>query len=101
MRRKQLLIAVTSPPHDCYLKRAPCDPANSSTVIMTSGLIGIFVIVTLRNPPNTIVQGLVAAVNPQTSTLTLQDGMEELMSLRDGHQLTYFSTLPGNWTSAQ
>lgn len=44
---------------------------------MASGLIGIFVIVTLRHPPNTVVQGLVAAVNPQTSTLTLQDGIDE------------------------
>lgn len=41
---------------------------------MASGLIGISVIVTLRNPPNTVVQGLVAAVNPHTSTLTLQNG---------------------------
>ena len=41
---------------------------------MASGLIGIFVVVTLKNPPNTIVQGIVAAVSPQTSTLTLQDG---------------------------
>ncbi|KAF2269896.1 YjeF N-terminal domain-like protein [Lojkania enalia] len=40
---------------------------------MASGLIGISVIVTLQNPPNTTVHGLVAAVNPQTSTLTLQD----------------------------
>lgn len=41
---------------------------------MASGLIGISVAVTLQNPPNTVVQGTVAAVNSQTSTLTLQDG---------------------------
>jgi enhancer of mRNA-decapping protein 3 len=41
---------------------------------MASGLIGISVAVTLQNPPNTIVQGTVAAVNSQTSTLTLQNG---------------------------
>ncbi|KAL5119872.1 enhancer of mRNA decapping [Pleosporales sp. CAS-2024a] len=40
---------------------------------MASGLIGISVAVTLQNPPNTIVQGTVAAVNSQTSTLTLQN----------------------------
>jgi hypothetical protein len=41
---------------------------------MASSLIGISVAVTLQNPPNTIVQGTVAAVNSQTSTLTLQNG---------------------------
>ncbi|KAF2181930.1 YjeF N-terminal domain-like protein [Zopfia rhizophila CBS 207.26] len=40
---------------------------------MASSLIGISVIVTLRHPPNTVVQGIVAAVIPSTSTLTLQD----------------------------
>lgn len=40
----------------------------------SSGLIGISVTVTLQNPPNTIVEGLVANVNAQTSTLTLQNG---------------------------
>ncbi|KAF2015013.1 YjeF N-terminal domain-like protein [Aaosphaeria arxii CBS 175.79] len=40
---------------------------------MAAGLIGISVAVTLQNPPNTVVQGIVAAVNPQTATLTLQD----------------------------
>ncbi|KAF2710132.1 YjeF N-terminal domain-like protein [Pleomassaria siparia CBS 279.74] len=54
---------------------------------MTSGLIGIFVIVTLRNPPNTIVQGLVAAVNPQTSTLTLQD----VLFPSTGHRLNSYN----------
>ncbi|KAF1948514.1 hypothetical protein CC80DRAFT_486042 [Byssothecium circinans] len=43
------------------------------TAIMASGLIGISVTVTLQNPPNTIVEGRVADVNPQTSTLTLQN----------------------------
>ncbi|KAF2740163.1 YjeF N-terminal domain-like protein [Polyplosphaeria fusca] len=38
---------------------------------MASSLVGIPVIVTLRHPPNTVVQGVVAAVNPQSSTLTL------------------------------
>ncbi len=41
---------------------------------MASGFIGISVIVTLQNPPNTLVHGVVAAVNPQNATLTLQDG---------------------------
>ncbi|KAJ4343508.1 enhancer of mRNA decapping [Didymella glomerata] len=40
---------------------------------MASGFIGISVIVTLQNPPNTLVHGVVAAVNPQNATLTLQD----------------------------
>ncbi|KAF2470069.1 YjeF N-terminal domain-like protein [Lindgomyces ingoldianus] len=40
---------------------------------MASSLIGISVIITLKNPPNTLLTGIVAAVNPQTSTLTLQD----------------------------
>ncbi|CAI6332781.1 unnamed protein product [Periconia digitata] len=40
---------------------------------MAASLIGISVTVTLQNPPNTIVEGLVANVNPQTSTLTLQN----------------------------
>ncbi|KAH3913355.1 mRNA-decapping-enhancer protein 3 [Parastagonospora nodorum] len=40
---------------------------------MASSLIGISVAVTLQNPPNTVVQGTVAAVNSQTATLTLQN----------------------------
>ncbi|KAF2278645.1 YjeF N-terminal domain-like protein [Westerdykella ornata] len=40
---------------------------------MASNLIGISVIVTLRNPPGTLVHGVVAAVDPQTATLTLRD----------------------------
>jgi enhancer of mRNA-decapping protein 3 len=41
---------------------------------MATALIGISVTVTLQNPPNTVVEGLVANVNAQTSTLTLQNG---------------------------
>ncbi|KAF2005575.1 hypothetical protein P154DRAFT_551348 [Amniculicola lignicola CBS 123094] len=48
-------------------------PTSLLAAIMASGLIGISVLVTLRNPPNTQVQGLVAAVNPTTSTLTLRN----------------------------
>jgi hypothetical protein len=51
-----------------------CCFVNRVSAIMASGLIGISVSVTLQNPPNTVVQGLVANVNPQTSTLTLQNG---------------------------
>ncbi|CAO2651996.1 Nn.00g002790.m01.CDS01 [Neocucurbitaria sp. VM-36] len=40
---------------------------------MASGFVGLSVAVTLQNPPNTIVYGVVAAVNPQTATLTLQN----------------------------
>ncbi|ORY09953.1 YjeF-related protein N-terminus-domain-containing protein [Clohesyomyces aquaticus] len=40
---------------------------------MASGLIGISVILTLRNPTSTVVHGIVGAVNPHTSTLTLHD----------------------------
>ncbi|KAF1927723.1 YjeF_N domain-containing protein [Didymella exigua CBS 183.55] len=40
---------------------------------MASGFIGIPVIVTLQKPPNTLVHGVVAAVDPQNATLTLQD----------------------------
>lgn len=40
---------------------------------MASGFIGISVAVTLQNPPNTVVHGVVAAVNAQTATLTLRD----------------------------
>jgi hypothetical protein len=41
---------------------------------MAASLIGISVAVTLQHPPNTVVQGTVAAVNAQTATLTLRDG---------------------------
>lgn len=53
---------------------------------MASGLIGISVAVTLQNPPNTVVQGTVAAVNSQTSTLTLQDGEFITMASGDSSQ---------------
>lgn len=39
-----------------------------------ASLIGISVAVTLQSPPDTVVQGTVAAVNAQTATLTLRDG---------------------------
>jgi enhancer of mRNA-decapping protein 3 len=52
---------------------------------MASGFIGISVIVTLQNPPNTLVHGVVAAVNPQNATLTLQDGASPSPSLRALH----------------
>ncbi|PVI01049.1 hypothetical protein DM02DRAFT_613913 [Periconia macrospinosa] len=54
---------------------------------MASGLIGISVTVTLQNPPNTIVEGLVANVNPQTSTLTLQN----VLFPATGHQLNSYN----------
>ncbi|KAJ4376287.1 enhancer of mRNA decapping [Neocucurbitaria cava] len=40
---------------------------------MASGFVGLSVAVTLQKPPNTVVYGVVAAVNPQTATLTLQN----------------------------
>ncbi|KAL1388176.1 YjeF-related protein N-terminus-domain-containing protein [Phyllosticta capitalensis] len=40
---------------------------------MTTALIGINVLVTLKQPPNTVVQGVVANVIEQTATLVLQD----------------------------
>jgi hypothetical protein len=49
---------------------------------MASGFIGISVVVTLQNPPNTLVHGVVAAVNPQNATLTLQDGMSHVICRR-------------------
>ncbi|KAH8722709.1 YjeF-related protein N-terminus-domain-containing protein [Phaeosphaeriaceae sp. PMI808] len=49
------------------------DIAERCSASMASGLIGIPVAVTLQHPPNTIVQGTVAAVNAQTATLTLQN----------------------------
>jgi len=42
---------------------------------MASGFVGLTVAVTLQNPPNTVVYGVVAAVNPQTATLTLENGV--------------------------
>ncbi|KAK7530497.1 YjeF N-terminal domain-containing protein [Phyllosticta citricarpa] len=40
---------------------------------MSATLIGINVLVTLKQPPNTVVQGIVANVVEQTATLVLQD----------------------------
>ena len=48
----------------------------------SSGLIGISVTLTLQNPPNTVVEGLVANVNPLTSTLTLQNGKHEYVVVK-------------------
>ncbi|KAF2865495.1 YjeF-related protein N-terminus-domain-containing protein [Massariosphaeria phaeospora] len=54
---------------------------------MASGLIGITIVVTLQNPPNTLVQGVVAAVNPQTATLTLQN----VLFPATGHRLSSYN----------
>jgi hypothetical protein len=61
---------------------------------MASGFIGISVVVTLQNPPNTLVHGVVAAVNPQNATLTLQDGMSHMERHADAFLLTERSVLP-------
>ncbi|PSN65826.1 YjeF_N domain-containing protein [Corynespora cassiicola Philippines] len=53
---------------------------------MAASLIGISVLVTLQNPPNTVVQGTVAAVNPTTATLTLQN----VLFPATGHQLNSY-----------
>ncbi|KAF2689241.1 YjeF_N domain-containing protein [Lentithecium fluviatile CBS 122367] len=53
----------------------------------SSSLIGIPVTLTLHNPPNTVVEGLVANVNPQTSTLTLQN----VHFPATGHRLNSYS----------
>ncbi|KAJ4305754.1 enhancer of mRNA decapping [Kalmusia sp. IMI 367209] len=52
----------------------------------STGLIGISVTVTLQNPPNTVVEGLVANVNAQTSTLTLQN----VFFPASGHRLSSY-----------
>lgn len=62
--------ASISPPQPLQGALLPVRPSK-----MASGFIGISVIVTLQNPPNTLVHGVVAAVNPQNATLTLQDGV--------------------------
>lgn len=54
---------------------------------MASGLIGITVFVTLRQPPATVVQGIVAAVNEQTSTLILHN----VYFPATGHRLEAFT----------
>ncbi|KAF2643996.1 hypothetical protein P280DRAFT_546850 [Massarina eburnea CBS 473.64] len=51
-----------------------------------ASLIGISVAVTLRNPPDTVVEGRVADVNPQTSTLTLQN----VLFPATGHRLSSY-----------
>jgi enhancer of mRNA-decapping protein 3 len=55
---------------------------------MASAFIGISVVVTLQNPANTLVHGVVAAVNAQNSTLTLQDGKFVVDNAKTGHVLT-------------
>jgi hypothetical protein len=60
----------TLQPRDTLRLRFPA-PLRSA---MASAFIGISVVVTLQNPANTLVHGVVAAVNAQNSTLTLQDG---------------------------
>ncbi|KAF2746211.1 hypothetical protein M011DRAFT_495048 [Sporormia fimetaria CBS 119925] len=57
-------------PHNT-LPNALLNPITCST--MASDLIGISVAVTLRNPPNTVVEGLVANINAETSLLTLRN----------------------------
>ncbi|KAF2817735.1 YjeF N-terminal domain-like protein [Mytilinidion resinicola] len=54
---------------------------------MASSLIGISVILALRNPPNTVVQGRVAHVNPETATLTLQN----VLFPATGHRLDNYT----------
>jgi hypothetical protein len=72
--------ATAPSPPPFQLVGVACQEQNSFNIAqyciasMASSLIGISVAVTLQNPPNTIVQGTVAAVNSQTSTLTLQNG---------------------------
>lgn len=52
----------------------PQAPPSLLSANMASGFVGLSVAVTLQNPPNTVVYGVVAAVNPQTATLTLENG---------------------------
>ncbi|KAF1969081.1 hypothetical protein BU23DRAFT_540096 [Bimuria novae-zelandiae CBS 107.79] len=59
---------------------------NWHIAIMATALIGISVTVTLQNPPNTVVEGLVANVNAQTSTLTLQN----VFFPASGHRLSSY-----------
>lgn len=54
---------------------------------MASGFVGLAVAVTLQNPPDTIVYGVVAAVNPQTATLTLQN----VFFPATGHRLSSYN----------
>jgi len=41
---------------------------------MANNYVGLSVIVMLQHPPNTLVYGLVADINPATATLTLHNG---------------------------
>lgn len=63
----------------------------------SSSLIGIPVTLTLHNPPNTVVEGLVANVNPQTSTLTLQNGMIKVLALCIPITDMLYSALSHHW----
>jgi hypothetical protein len=66
----------------------------------SSSLLGIPVTLTLQNPPNTVVQGLVADVNPQTSTLTLQNGRQQRMSAQGSKADKSHSPLPSDRPSS-
>lgn len=41
---------------------------------MAAGFVGLTIVVTLKSPANTVLQGLVADVHEQSSTLLLQNG---------------------------
>lgn len=51
-----------------------------------AGFVGLSVAVTLQNPPNAVVLGVVSGVNQQTATLTLQD----VLFPESGHRLPSF-----------
>jgi hypothetical protein len=51
---------------------------------MATEFIGLSVVVTLQHPPNTIVYGVVAAVNSATLTLSLQNGALLYLTLLEG-----------------
>lgn len=71
-----------------------------SAVMASAGLIGIPVTLTLHNPPNTVVEGLVANVNPQTSTLTLQNGKLNMKVLHLCETDILSSSLSYDWPSS-
>jgi enhancer of mRNA-decapping protein 3 len=50
---------------------------------MASTLIGISVLVALKNPPNTVVQGRVAHIDGRTATLTLENGTYKILSTHE------------------
>ncbi|KAH9866134.1 hypothetical protein J1614_008698 [Plenodomus biglobosus] len=54
---------------------------------MASDFVGLSVTVMLQNPPNTVVHGMVAAINPQTATLTLQN----VFFPATGHRLSSYN----------